>query len=176
MARDLDNIDRGILYMLQKDARNTTSRDIADKTGVSASTVRNRLDRLEGDGIIRGYHPEIDYEAANLPLRVMVIITAPPKQRSDIVNKLLDIQGVVDVREMITGNRNIQTEVVGRDTSDIARITDAIHDLGVEVESSEIMKRRRVQPFNHFYFSEAVDDMDRERNDMDWQGVNSENK
>ena len=176
MARDLDNIDRGILYMLQKDARNTTSRDIADKTGVSASTVRNRLDRLEGDGIIRGYHPEIDYEAANLPLRVMVIITAPPKQRSDIVTKLLDIQGVVDVREMITGKRNIQTEVVGRDTSDIVRITDAIHDLGVEVESSEIMKRRRVQPFNHFYFSEAVDNMDRKRNDMDRQGDNSENK
>ena len=176
MARDLDNIDRGILYMLQKDARNTTSRDIADKTGVSASTVRNRLDRLEGDGIIRGYHPEIDYEAANLPLRVIVIITAPPKQRSDIVNKLLDIQGVVDVREMITGNRNIQTEVVGRDTSDIVRITDTIHDLGVEVESSEIMKQRRVQPFNHFYFSEAVDNMDRERNDMDRQGDNSENK
>ena len=176
MARDLDNIDRGILYMLQKDARNTTSSDIADKTGVSASTVRNRLDRLEGDGIIKGYHPEIDYEAANLPLRVMFIITAPPKQRSDIVNKLLDIQGVIDVREMITGNRNIQTEVVGRDTSDIVRITDAIHDFGVEVESSEIMKRRRVQPFNHFYFSEAVDDMGRERNDMDRQGDTSENK
>ena len=175
MARDLDNIDRGILYMLQKDARNTTSSDIADKTGVSASTVRNRLDRLEGDGIIKGYHPEIDYEAANLPLRVMFIITAPPKQRSDIVNKLLDIQGVIDVREMITGNRNIQTEVVGRDTSDIVRITDAIHDFGVEVESSEIMKRRRVQPFNHFYFSEAVDDMGRERNDMDRQGDTSEN-
>jgi len=174
MARDLDNVDRGILYMLQKDARNTTSEDIADKTGVSASTIRNRLDRLEGDGIIRGYHPKIDYERANLPLRVMFIITAPPKQRSDIVNKLLDIQGVVDVREMITGKRNIQTEVVGRDTSDIVRITDAIHDLGVEVESSEIMKRRRVQPFNHFYFSEAVDNMDRGRNDMDRQGDNSE--
>ena len=162
MARDLDNVDRGILYMLQQDARNTTSEDIADKTGVSASTIRNRLDRLEGDGIIEGYHPKIDYEAANLPLHVMFIITAPPKQRTDIVNRMLNIQGVVNVREMITGKRNIQTEVVGRDTSDIVRITDAIHDLGVEVESSEIMKREKVQPFNHFYFSEAVDDMDRQ--------------
>lgn len=160
MARDLDNVDRGILYMLQEDARNTTSEDIADKTGVSASTIRNRLERLEDDGIIKGYHPEIDYEAANLPLRVMFVITAPPKQRSDIVNKLLDVQGVIDIREMVTGKRNIQTEVVGRDTSDIVRITDAIHDLGVEVESSEIMKRRRVQPFNHFYFSEAADNTD----------------
>ena len=165
MARDLDNVDRGILYMLQEDARNTTSEDIADKTGVSASTIRNRLERLEDDGVIRGYHPEIDYEAANLPLRVMFVITAPPKQRSDTVNKLLDVQGVIDVREMVTGKRNIQTEVVGRDTSDIVRITDAIHDLGVEVESSEIMKRRRVQPFNHFYFSEAVDDTDRHGDD-----------
>ncbi|PSP52404.1 hypothetical protein BRC67_04665 [Halobacteriales archaeon QH_3_68_24] len=74
MTRDLDNVDRGILYMLQEDARNTTSEDIADKTGVSASTIRNRLERLEDDGVIRGYHPEIDYEAANLPLRVMFVI------------------------------------------------------------------------------------------------------
>ena len=167
MTRDLDNIDRGILYMLQEDARNTTSEDIADKTGVSASTIRNRLERLEDNDVIRGYHPEINYEAANLPLRVMFVITAPPKQRSDIVKKLLDIRGVIDIREMVTGRRNIQTEVVGRDTSDIVRITDAIHDLGVEVESSEIMKRRRVQPFNHFYFSEAADNTDRHGDDTE---------
>ena len=163
MARDLDNVDRGILYMLQTDARNTTSEDIADKTGVSASTIRHRLERLKADGIIKGYHPEIDYEAANLPLRVMFVITAPPKERSAMVNQLMDIQGVVDVREMITGTRNIQTEIVGRDTSDVVRITDAIHNLGVEVEGSEIMKRQKVQPFNHFYFSESVDDMDGEK-------------
>ncbi|WP_418281494.1 Lrp/AsnC family transcriptional regulator [Halorubrum sp. DTA98] len=159
MGRELDNVDRGILYMLQMDARNTTSEEIADKTGVSASTIRNRLERLENDGVIKGYHPEINYESANLPLRVMFVITAPPKKRSEIVDQLLDIQGVIDVSEMITGKRNIQVEVVGRDTSDIIRITDAIHDMGVEVESSEIMKQRKVQPFNHFYFSEAADDM-----------------
>ena len=167
MTRDLDNVDRGILYMLQEDARNTTSADIADKTGVSASTIRNRLERLETDGVVKGYHPEIDYGAANLPLRVMFVITAPPKQRSDVMEKLLDVQGVIDIREMVTGRRNIQTEVVGRDTSDIVRITDAIHDLGVEVESSEIMKRRRIQPFNHFYFSEAADNTDRHGDDSE---------
>jgi hypothetical protein len=50
---------------------------------------------------------------------------------------------------------------------DIIRITDAIHDLGVEVESSEIMKQRKVQPFNHFYFSEAVDDMTRQEDESE---------
>lgn len=45
MAPDLDNVDRGILHLLQLDARNTTAQEIGDKTGVSPSTVRNRIDR-----------------------------------------------------------------------------------------------------------------------------------
>jgi DNA-binding Lrp family transcriptional regulator len=158
MERELDDVDRGILYLLQVDARNTTTREIADKVGVSASTVRNRIERLEEDGVVEGYYPEIDYEAANLPFRVMFVITAAPKVRGDVVERLMDVRGVIDVREMLTGRRNIHAEVVGRTTSDIVHITDAIHELGVEVESSEIIKERITQPFNHFYFSESVDE------------------
>lgn len=159
MARELDDVDRGILYLLQLDARNTTSGEIADEVGVSASTIRNRIEGLEDDGVIEGYHPEIDYESANLPPRVVFVITAPPAERSDVVDQLMDDKGVVDVCEMLTGRRNVHVEVVGQSTRDVVRITDAIHDLGVEVESSEITKQRKVQPFNQFYFSEAIGDV-----------------
>jgi len=74
---------------------------------------------------------------------------------------------VIDIREMVTGKRNIQTEVVGRDTSDIVRYTDPIHDIGVEVESSEILKGRRIQPSNHISFSEAAHDRDRHGDDSE---------
>ena len=159
MGRELDDVDRGILYLLQVDARNTTSQEIADKVGVSASTVRNRIERLETEGVLTGYHPEIDYEAANFPFRVLFVITAPPCEREETVDRLMDVRGVVDVRAMLTARRNIYAEVVGRSKKDIVRITDAIHDLGVKLESSEIMKQRRTQPFNHFYFSgESEDD------------------
>lgn len=154
MARELDNVDRGILYLLQVDARHTTSQDIAAKVGVSASTVRNRIERLEDDGVLRGYQPTIDYEKANLPFHVMFVITAPPSEREQIVGRLLDVRGIIDVREMLTGRRNIHAEVVGESTTDVVRITDAIHEMGVEVESSEIIKQRQSQPFNHFYFSD----------------------
>lgn len=156
MAGDLDNVDRGILHLLQKDARNTTAQEIAEKTGVSASTIRNRIDQLEEDGVIVGYHPEIDYEAANLPFRVLFVVTAPPTERSEYVAKLLDIKGVVDVRETLTGRRNIHVEVVGTSTSDVTRMTDAIHNLGLEIESSDIMKQRQVQPFNHFHYEGEI--------------------
>jgi DNA-binding Lrp family transcriptional regulator len=151
MSRDLDDIDRSILYLLQRDARNMTAETMADKAGVSASTIRNRIDRLEDDGIIKGYHPEIDYEAANLPLQLTFVVSAPPKQITEHSAAIRNIQGVVDVREMLTGRRNIHIDVVGTNTSEITRITDAIHDTGVQIESSEMMRQRHVQPFNHFF-------------------------
>ena len=151
MGRDLDDIDRSILYLLQQDARNTTAEEMADKAGVSASTVRNRIERLEADGIIKGYHPEINYEAANLPLQLTFVVTAPPNEISTHSEAIKDIQGVVDVREMLTGRRNLHIDVVGTSTSEITRITDAIHDTGVQIESSEMQRKRHVQPFNHFF-------------------------
>lgn len=154
MARELDGVDRGILFLLQRDARNTTAQEMADQVGVSASTIRNRIAELEERGVIEGYLPAIDYEAANFPLRVMFVITAPPTDRSAFVDRLLGIRGVIAVREMVTGRRNIHVEVIGTDTSDITRITDAIHELGVDIESSEIMKQSRTQPFDHFHMTD----------------------
>lgn len=43
----------------------------------------------------------------------------------------------------------------------MTRITDAIHDLGVEVESSEMLRRRNVHPFNHFLLG-GTDEMSAE--------------
>lgn len=167
MPPDLDNVDRGILHLLQLDARNTTAQEMGEKTGVSASTIRNRIDQLEADGVITGYYPKIDYEAAGLPLRVFFVITAPPAERSQFVEELLNIKGVVDVREMLTGRRNITVEVVATNTSDVTRLTDAIHDLGLEIDSSELMKQHQMQPFDQFQYEgelvgEDVDPADAE--------------
>ncbi|MFC7046241.1 Lrp/AsnC family transcriptional regulator [Halobacteriaceae archaeon GCM10025711] len=154
MEYDLDDVDRGILHLLQKEARHTTAQEIAEQVGVSASTIRNRIDNLEAIGVIRGYHPEIDYEAAGLPLRTVFVVTADPMVRGEAVERVLDIKGVVDVREMLTGRRNIHIDVVGTSTSDMVRISDAIHSIGLEIESSEILRQTRVQPFDHFVYAD----------------------
>jgi Lrp/AsnC family transcriptional regulator, leucine-responsive regulatory protein len=153
MARDLDDVDRGILHMLQLEARETTAQEIADTVGVSPSTVRNRIDQLEAEGVIKGYHPEIDYEAANLPLQILFICSAPPTERSELAEEVMQVHGVVDLRELMTGRRNLHVDVVGTSTRDITRITNAIHDLGLQIDSSELLQRRMRQPFNHFQFA-----------------------
>jgi DNA-binding Lrp family transcriptional regulator len=53
---ELDSVDKRILYHLQQDARGISSSDIGEKLGLSPSTIRTRLGKLEESGIIQGYH------------------------------------------------------------------------------------------------------------------------
>ena len=157
MGRDLDEIDQRILSALQRDARNSTAQEIADEVDVSASTVRNRIALLESDGIIRGYYPEIDYEEANIPLKMTFVLSVPPTEMADYSERVRRIPGVVDLREMVTGRRNLYVDVVTADSPALTRITDEIHALGVEIDSSELMRRRRVQPFDFFLEHKGTD-------------------
>ncbi|ADJ13844.1 Lrp/AsnC family transcriptional regulator [Halalkalicoccus jeotgali] len=94
----LDEIDRGILYMLQENARTTTHDEISAEVGVSPSTVRNRIGQLEEAGIIEGYMPKIDYERAGFPLHVQLVCTAS-SERSQRAQEALTVNGVVNVRD-----------------------------------------------------------------------------
>ena len=163
MGRGLENVDQGILYHLQRDARNTTTQEIAETVGTSASTVRNRIEALEEDGIIKGYRPEIDYEAANLPLCVQFVCTAPPVERAEYVQQVLDVQGAIDVRETLVGRQNIYVDAVGTSTGNITRVTDVLHEMGLTVESAEMMRKRYTQPFNHFHFRDDIPEETQER-------------
>jgi len=51
--------------------------DVADEVDVSASTVRNRIRKLEDADILMGYRPEVNYEKAGYQLRTLIVCTAP---------------------------------------------------------------------------------------------------
>lgn len=55
----MDNIDRKILKLLQENAR-TSLKTIAEKTFLSSPAVSARIEKLERDGVICGYHAQID--------------------------------------------------------------------------------------------------------------------
>jgi DNA-binding Lrp family transcriptional regulator len=156
---ELDDTDRAILYMLQRDARGITTREMAERVGMSASTVRNRIERMESEGVVRGYHPIVDYDNAGLQLHVFFICSAPNPDRERLATDAREVAGVVAVYEVLNGKDNIQVEAVGRDTDDMARINDELSDIGLEVINSKVIKSAHLQPYDHFGQS-VVEDME----------------
>lgn len=146
---ELDDVDRGILHMLQRDARNNTTREIGDAVGVSAGTVRNRLRNLEETGVIRGYVPDIDYEAAGFQLQVLFTCTAEDPSE-DLAEAIRKKHGVVTVRKLLAGEENYHVQVIATGTNDVSNIANSLRDCGLDVIRSDVLDDEYLQPFDHF--------------------------
>ncbi len=148
--QEIDDVDRAILYALQEDARNTSSGDIAERTGTSDSTVRKRIQKLESEEVIKGYSAEIDYQKSGYPLRMMLFCTASIPERGDLISEVLEIDGVVSVQELVTGDENLLVTAVGESDSDITPIAQELLDMGVTVADEVLVRSHETTPFGGF--------------------------
>ena len=147
---DLDDVDRAILHALQEDARNISSGDIAELTGTSGSTVRKRIQRLESDGVVKGYSAEIDYQKSGYPLRMLLFCTAPIPERGEQIPDILAIDGVVSVQELVTGEQNLLVTVVGETDNDITPVAQELLDMGLTVVDEVLVRSHETTPFGEF--------------------------
>ena len=145
----IDDVDRQIIHLFQENARNNIT-DIANEVGVSGNTVRNRIEQLEEQGIIRGYSADINYRKAGLDLYFAFNCTAPVSEREELARKALDIEGVIEVREFMTGKENIYIEGVGTSTEDITRVAYEVDSLGIEIGMEKLIRNDFSQSFAPF--------------------------
>jgi DNA-binding Lrp family transcriptional regulator len=147
---DLDELDRFIVYALQRDARHTSASEIAEEAGVSPSTVRKHIATLEEIGIVQGYHVDVDYERAGYQLHTLIVCTADVPEREELARRARDVEGVVAVREVMTGAENVHVEVVGRDGDDLSRIGRELDAIGLHVEDEDLIRNEYFTPFDDF--------------------------
>jgi DNA-binding Lrp family transcriptional regulator len=147
---EIDDVDRAILYALQEDARNMSSGDIAKRTGTSDSTVRKRIQRLESDGVIKGYSASVDYQKSGYPLRMLLYCTASIPERGELIPDILAIDGVVSVQELVTGEQNLLVTAVGESDSDITPVAQELLDMGLAVVDEVLVRSHETTPFGKF--------------------------
>ncbi len=70
----IDQIDRHIILLLQEDAR-LSNAALAEKVGLTVSTVHERVKKLEKKGIIKGYTAVVDAEALGKPIMAFIRLT-----------------------------------------------------------------------------------------------------
>ena len=74
VQRKLDRIDRNILNILQKEGRISYT-DLADRVGLSTTPCMERVKRLERDGLITGYHAQVNPAMLGFDMLVFVEIS-----------------------------------------------------------------------------------------------------
>jgi len=117
----IDNINKQIIFLLQKDAR-ITYKEIAAELKRSETTIRDRIKAMERVGIIQGYTALIDKTA--LGLNFFAMIFANPISSSDldsITDKVKKVKNVLRVYQ-ISGNKRLAIFMVAPSYKELKEI------------------------------------------------------
>lgn len=124
--RALDRTDHAILDALAQNAR-LSNKELAARIGLAPSSCLERVRRLQRDGILRGFHADIDAAALGLPLEAMVAVRLRQHTRENYQrfrDHLLTISEVVAVYHM-AGENDFLVHVRARDA-------DHLRDLAID--------------------------------------------
>lgn len=105
MMRKLDSTDRVLLELLQDDAHLSLA-ELSKRVGAPASTVNDRIKRLERQGLIAGFHARLSPEALGLNLLAFMLVSwSNPKVEPVFLKRIKESPVVLEAHH-ITGPWN----------------------------------------------------------------------
>ena len=114
----VDDIDRTIVTLLQRNARMTNA-DIARAIGIAPSATLERIRKLEERGVIEGYTAHVDRKAFDFRLTAFIMIRSHEGSFcADIGNELAKFPEFLEIHN-IAGEDCYIAKVVAKDTEDL---------------------------------------------------------
>ncbi len=142
----IDEIDRAILRVLQKDGR-ASNVQLAEQVGLSESACLRRVRLLEQSGIIDRYVMLINQAAIGKPGNVFVRVTLEGQQKEKLQQFEKMVAAVPEVMEcyLMSGDIDYMLRVIIKDNADYMRVHDKLTGLpGVlRVQSSFALRTVR---------------------------------
>ena len=142
----MDAIDRQIVALMRENARRSFQ-DIGKHVGLSAPAVKRRVDRLEADGVIRGYTAVIDPHAFGWHAEAFVDLYCEGGMSGGAIKRVVESEPRVASAHTVAGEASAMLHVMAEDTKDLElaleriRDTDGISRTVTEVVLSTLFQR-----------------------------------
>ena len=139
-----DKIDCHILHHLQNDGR-MTNVELADRVGISAPPCLRRVRVLEENGIIKGYHADVDPESLDFGVTAFVFISLKNRTDSDLQQFEKQINTLSVVREcyLLAGGIDFLLKIVVKTSKEYKLFIDELgHNSMIENITSTLSIRR----------------------------------
>ncbi|MDD7719263.1 MAG: Lrp/AsnC family transcriptional regulator [Eubacteriaceae bacterium] len=100
--KTLDETDFKLLDLLRQNAR-MPLKDLSAEVFLSTPAVSARIEKLENDGFIKGYHAATDYEKLGNGIKAFIMITVRPEDKPEFIEFMNSSECVLECNN-ITGN------------------------------------------------------------------------
>lgn len=117
-AGKIDAIDRKIMAELQADGR-MTNVELSKRLGISAPPCLRRVRMLEEQGLIKGYHAQVDSRALGFEVMVFALVGLSSQAEADLVafEELCEYWPLVRECHMLNGEIDFMLKCVAPDLS-----------------------------------------------------------
>ena len=113
---NLDSIDKRLLAELQDEGR-ITNVELANRVGLTAPPCLRRVRALEEDGVIRGYHADLDPSRLGFSITVFAMVSLKSQAEAALREFEEAMHELPEVREvhMLNGEIDFIIKIVSRD-------------------------------------------------------------
>ncbi len=144
MARELDALDVAILAAL-RDSPRAGYLELSRSLQVSRATVQARLERLERDGIVSGYGPDIELAAAGFPVLAFATLEIAQGRLDEVTAAMRAIPSVVEAYAT-TGPGDVHCRLAANSHEDLQRVLIQVSQIpGVARSTSVVALSRLVE-------------------------------
>ncbi|NJE09394.1 Lrp/AsnC family transcriptional regulator [Thermococcus sp. MAR1] len=127
MRTGLDDIDRKILAILQKNSR-TPLREISKEVNLAESTVYERIKKLKERGIIKKFTVILDPESLGFKILAFILIKAKAGEYSHVASELKKYPEIVEIFET-TGDHDMLVKIRTRGSEELNEFLDTIGEI-----------------------------------------------
>ena len=120
----IDTTDRQIINELNKNSR-TSFADLGRKINLSPSSVRERVQKLEDNEVIKKYSLQLDHSKLGFGLEVFVILKLFSGKLKVFISKVNQFEEIKEVYR-ITGSQNIHMKVILKDQLHLQQFIDQL--------------------------------------------------
>ena len=134
----IDNIDRKILRMLQENSK-ITNAYLSKQIGLSPAPTLERVRKLEKQGIISGYHAQLNLSKIGLGVSTFVLVSLKEHNKKNInifLDKINKVKNVIECHH-ITGTGDFMLKVV---SENIASYQKLMLDKVSEIEATDSLQ------------------------------------
>ena len=151
-----EHLDTELVNELLGDGR-ASLRSLAEDLDVSVTTVSNHLSDLEEEGVIQGYTPVVDYDAAGYDVTAVMQLKVEGDALGEITETLRDHDQMMSVYE-VTGDYDIIAIGKFKDTDDMNdQIKALVTDPDIKQSNTSIVLNS-VAENEQFELETAADD------------------
>jgi DNA-binding Lrp family transcriptional regulator len=123
----MDEIDHRIVALLRENARRSFQ-DIGERVSLSAPAVKRRVDRLERDGVIRGYSANVDPSAIGWNTHAFVELFCEGRVSGEEVKEAVGQHPEVEAAYTIAGAPSAILHLRAADTQHLEEALERVRD------------------------------------------------